>query len=183
MGFGVLVSTWELVQDSGRTGSRRSNQTLTEKRWTIESVPLLEILWRVSWGMRPQNPTSTFVYLNRGDPGVLNISSATWDCFLEDAAERNMKQASDGHRPFQPPRGPFAAFKSSFYSSFLLFLPYFLFPFPLTKKAALMHFIPGSLRLWRRTKAQRRNLKIKLQTGQLWRIQPFVSKWGIFHFL
>lgn len=74
-------------------------------------------------------------------------------------------------RRFQPPSRPIHRFQV------LL-----LFFFWGTKKAALMRFIPGSLRLWWRTKTQSRNPKIKLQTCQLWCIRLSASKMTAFSF-
>lgn len=173
------LESWDLgpsVNVSGGlrfTRSRRSNQTLTEKK--NNSVPTRNPLTcqRRDGAGWPQSPASAFVCLNGGDPGVINIRSATWDCFLPDAAERNMKRASDGHQAISaPPPGPFTAFKS-FYSSSLFFVP---------KKTALMRVIPGSLQLWWSTKTRSRNPKIKLQTCQLWCIRLSASKMSAFSF-
>lgn len=137
----------EVGWGSGRT---RKAVKRRQRRTMASVVSPVEILRRTTGGMakgRPQRPASAFVFLNGGDSGVINISSVTWDCFLADAAERNMKWASDGHQAILAPRGPFTAFKSCFYSSSRLFFPGTFFFF-LSPKAALMHFIPGSLWLW-----------------------------------
>lgn len=112
----------EVVWDSGRT--RKAVKRRHRRRTMASVVSPVEILWRITGGMakgRPQRPASAFVFLKGGDSGVINISSVTWDCFLADVAERNMKWASDGHQAILAPRGPFTAFKSCFYSSSLLF--------------------------------------------------------------
>lgn len=75
---------------------------------------------------RVQSPPCAFVSLKEGNPGVINARSVTWDCFLADVTERNMKWASDGHGGYFMPLWPihcFQAFMPLFFPSIFLFLP------------------------------------------------------------